>query len=265
MARSQLRRRLRGDGGTGRASRSAVRKRRGIGRPAADEQAVGRDALIARTCEMLTQMPPNQITRAEVARYMNIDPSLIRYYFRDRSTLLVAAAQRLIETFRRLLEEELSQSDMSPEARLRASVSALLTFNSHYPFFHRLVPDELIRFESKSAMRFLEELTHEGVSGCGAIVDAGVKEGTFRRVNGAFLFLTVIGACASFVNGMPMLRIAMGKEFDERAIAARYREFICELLIARLKCHFGRIACDGGGYAADPAPDRARRDLSFRE
>jgi hypothetical protein len=34
---------------------------------------------------------------------------------------------------------------------------------------------------------------------------------------------------------MPVLRIAMGKEFDERLIAARYREFICELLSAGLR------------------------------
>jgi TetR/AcrR family transcriptional regulator len=234
MPRPQIRKRPRNVSVPGRSARSAPRKRRGIGRPPTGAQTVGRDALIARTCEMLTQLPPNRITRAEVARHMNVDPSLIRYYFRDRSTLLVAAAERLVETFQRLLDDELAQSDMSAAGRLRARVSALLKLNITYPFFHRLMIDELVKIGSRPAQRFLDELTHKGVAGYGAIVDAGVREGTFRRVNSAFLFLAVIGVCEFFVNGMPVLRIAMGKDFDERAIAARYREFICELLTAGL-------------------------------
>jgi TetR/AcrR family transcriptional regulator len=234
MLRTPLRKRPRTASVSGQEPRKASRKRRGIGRPAAGAQTVGRDALIERTCEMLTELPPNRITRAEVARHMNVDPSLIRYYFRDRSTLLVAAAERLVETFQRLLDEELAQSDMSAAGRLRARVSALLKLNISYPFFHRLLIDELFNIKSRQAQRFLEELTHKGVAYYGAIIDAGVKEGTFRRVNNAFLFLAVIGVCEFFVNGMPVLRLALGKEFDERLIAARYREFICELLTAGL-------------------------------
>jgi len=166
---------------------------------------------------------------------MNVDPSLIRYYFRDRSTLLVAAAERLVDTFQRLLDEELSQSDMSAPGRLRARVSALLKLNIAYPFFHRLMIDELVKIDSKPAARFMEELIHKGVSGYSTILDAGVKDGSLRRVNSAFLFLAVIGLTEFFVNGMPVLRMAMDKDFDERVIATRYREFICELLLTGLK------------------------------
>jgi TetR/AcrR family transcriptional regulator len=235
MPRTQLRKRPRSAGSSGRVPRTAARKRRGIGRPAAGAQTVGREALITRTCEMLTELPPNRITRAEVARHMNVDPSLIRYYFRDRSTLLVAAAERLVDTFQQLLDAELAQSDMSAAGRLRARISALLKLNITYPFFHRLMIDELMKIESRPAQRFLDELTHKGVSGYGSIIDSGVKDGSFRRVNSAFLFLAVIGVCEFFVNGMPILKLVMDKDFDERAIASRYREFICELLISGLK------------------------------
>jgi len=237
MARPKLRKRSNSSIATARAPRASGRKRRGIGRPAAGAQTVGREALITRTCEMLTRLPPNKITRAEVARHMNVDPSLIRYYFRDRSALLVAAAERLIDTFLQLLEQELANSDMSPAGRLRARVSALLKLNITYPFFHRLVMDELAKVESRPAVRFMEELTQKGLTGYGAIIDAGVKDGTLRRVNSAFLFLAAIGLTEFFVNGMPVLRMAMGKDFDERLIAARYREFICELLLSGLKAN----------------------------
>jgi TetR/AcrR family transcriptional regulator len=196
---------------------------------------VGREALITRTCEMLMQMPPNKITRAEVARHMNVDPSLIRYYFRDRSTLLLAAVARLTAELSRLMDEELARSELTPESRLRARVSALLKLNVTYPFFHRLMIDELVTLDTPAAVRFVEQLTREGVAGYAEVLDAGVKDGVFRRTSVPFLFLAVIGMCEFFVNGMPILRIVMGKDLDQRAISARYREFICDLMLDGLK------------------------------
>lgn len=217
------------------APERAARKRRGIGRPASGQQAVGREALIARTCEMLRQMPPNKVTRAEVARYMNVDPSLIRYYFRDRSTLLVAAVEKITADFLQMLDKELSETDMTPIARLRARIATQLKLNITHPFFHRLLIDELVHIDSPVSGRFLDALTHRAVDAYGSIIDDGVKDGSLRRMNTAFLFMSVMGMCEFFVNGMPILRRAMGKEFDERVIGDRYREFVSDLLVNGLK------------------------------
>jgi TetR/AcrR family transcriptional regulator len=210
-------------------------KHRGIGRPATGQQTVGREALITQTCEMMMHLAPNKITRAEVARHMNVDPSLIRYYFRDRSTLLLAAVARLTAELSRLMDEELARSDLTPVSRLRARVSALLKLNVSYPFFYRLMIDELVNLNSPAAVCFVDQLTREAVAGYAEIIDAGVKEGVFRRTNVPFLFLAVIGMCEFFVNGMPILRTVMGRDFDQRAISLRYREFICDLLLDGLK------------------------------
>jgi AcrR family transcriptional regulator len=218
-----------------RATKHSPRARRGIGRPAAGPQVVGREALIDRTCELLTQLPPNRITRAEVARHMGVDPSLIRYYFRDRSMLLLAAVEKLTAEFSRIREREMQHEDPGPEGRLRARVSALLKFEITYPFFHRLLIDEFVNLDSPGAARFMQELTTTALAGYGSILEAGAKEGVLRRADSAFLFLAVIGMCEFFVNGMPILRIALGKSFDERALSERYREFICDLLLNGLK------------------------------
>jgi len=209
--------------------------RRGIGRPAAGPQVVGREALIARTCELLTQLPPNRITRAEVARHMGVDPSLIRYYFRDRSMLLLAAVEKLTGEFSQILEQELQQAGPGPENALRARVSALLKFEITYPFFHRLLVDEFINLNSPAATRFLQQLTGNAVAGYNAILESGRSSGVFRRAEGPLLFLAVVGMCEFFINGMPILRQALGKAFDERGASTRYREFICDLLVNGLR------------------------------
>jgi hypothetical protein len=137
----------------------------------------------------------------------------------------------LIGELSRHIDEELARSDLTPESQLRARVSALLKLNITYPFFHRLMIDELVNLDTPAAVRFVDQLTREGMAGYAEIMDAGVRDGASRPSNVPFLFLTVIGMCEFFVNGMPILRIALGKEFDPRAISMRYREFICDLLL----------------------------------
>lgn len=215
--------------------RQGPRIRRGIGRPAAGPQVVGREALIERTCELLSRVPPNRITRAEVARQMGVDPSLIRYYFRDRSTLLLAAVEKLTAEFSVIRDRELAQAEPGPEGKLRARISALLKFEIAYPFFHRLLIDELVHLKSPAVVQFMHDMTVNALDAYTALLDSGVEARVFRRSDSAFLFLAVIGMCEFFVKATPILRIAAGKNFDDRGVSARYREFICDLLLNGLK------------------------------
>jgi TetR/AcrR family transcriptional regulator len=221
--------------------RQSLRIRRGIGRPAAGSRMVGREALIERTCELLSQLPPNRITRAEVARQMGVDPSLIRYYFRDRSTLLLAAVEKLTAEFTRIRDHELAQAEPGPEGKLRARVSALLQFEIAYPFFHRLLIDEFVHMKSPAVVQFMHQLTSNSLDAYCALLDSGFDAGVFRRSDSTFLFLAVIGMCEFFVKASSILRIASGKNFDQRAVGSRYREFICDLLLNGLKSRPGGV------------------------
>src|SRR6476620_7621008 len=69
----------------------ARRTKRKQGRPQKDTPAVGRETLIAATRKLMKVMPPAQITRLDIARAAGVDPALIRYYFGDKSKLIVAA------------------------------------------------------------------------------------------------------------------------------------------------------------------------------
>jgi AcrR family transcriptional regulator len=95
---------------------------RSRGRPrvgdAAMDTSVGREALIDATIDLLKDMPPSAITPVLVAR-PEVHPSLIRYYFRNRATLLVAVAEKLVERFAAQFEQS-ALSEGSPESRLCA-------------------------------------------------------------------------------------------------------------------------------------------------
>ncbi|MFT4046775.1 MAG: TetR family transcriptional regulator C-terminal domain-containing protein [Solimonas sp.] len=215
-----------------RSERDTTPRKRSVGRPARGDQGVGQDALIEKTCELLRTMPPEQVSRAEVARYMGVDPSLIRYYFRDRSSLLLAAAQKLTRQFAITLEESLKRSgETTPEQQLQARVGAFLDMQVTYPFFHRLIIEEVVTSDAPAAKELLESLTQRGIGAYETILKRGVKEGSMRKINASMLFLSIIGMCEFFVAGLPILEAAKGAPINAAAAARQYRNFICDLVI----------------------------------
>jgi TetR/AcrR family transcriptional regulator len=207
------------------------RKRRSIGRPASVHESVGRDALLEKTCELLRELPPDKVTRAEVARYTNVDPSLIRYYFRDRASLLVAAAEKLTLEFARNLDKAVKHSDSSPRSLLRARIAALFELIVSHPYFHRLLIEEIVPSNAAAAKKMMDEMTQRSVAGYEAILVAGAKDGSLRRVSSAHLLLTVIGMCEFFIAGLPILKIALGRKFDDKAAGHEYVDFVCDLVL----------------------------------
>jgi TetR/AcrR family transcriptional regulator len=207
------------------------RKTRPIGRPAGTQQAVGRDALIDKTCELLQKLPPDRITRAEVARSTNVDPSLIRYYFQDRASLMVAAAERLSQEFAKNFAKRVKQSDRSPESRLRARVAAQFDLNISHPFYHRLLLEEILNSEAPQARKLMDDLTRSAAMAYESILTELAGSGRLRQTHPLYLFMAVAGMCEFFVGGLPVLKIAKGRKLDEKAAGREYRDFVCDLLL----------------------------------
>ena len=216
-------------------ARPAPRKRRAIGRPSAETEGVGREGLIEMTCELLRILPPAQVTRAEVARYANVDPSLIRYYFKDRSALLVAATERLTDRFAKILLDVAKNSGDDPESKLRARVTALMDLIISYPFFHRLFVEELIATGSPEGEKLFRDIALKGVRGYEGIISEGTAKGVLRDVDAGYLFLAIIGMTEFFLGGLPVLKVARGAKLDQKQATEDYREFVIELLLNGLR------------------------------
>jgi AcrR family transcriptional regulator len=215
----------------------SMRKRRGIGRPRAGAaHAVGRETLIATACELLTRLPPSQVTRARVAEVVGVDPSLIRYYFRDRSTLLLAAFQRLTTDYLTMADDDSRvRHHATPEESLRARVVALLRLNFKYPYFHQLVIDEIATMDVAAAREQLQRLTDRGLAGYADILHEGVKDGSLRAVDNAMLFIAVIGMTQFFVSGQAIVKTAIGARAYDEKLMETYGNVICDVLLHGLQ------------------------------
>jgi AcrR family transcriptional regulator len=217
------------------APRKKPAKRRSIGRPAAHAECVGREGLIETTCQLLRELPPNQVTRAEVARQANVDPSLIRYYFQDRTSLLVAATERITANFSRSLAKAATRGGDSAEGKLRARVGAIIDLIVTFPFFHRLFIEELGGAPGSAGEKLLRATVLEGVNDLRAIINEGVRKGEMRQTNVPFLFISLLGMAEFFVGGTPVLKIAVGGKLDAVASVKRYKTFVADMLLNGLR------------------------------
>jgi TetR/AcrR family transcriptional regulator len=207
------------------------RRTRARGRPADVRESVGAEAIVLYVCELLRRLAPGQITLVRVAEHAGVDRSLIRYYFRKRSSLLLAAARHLFAQ----LQNELAAAKAIPfhdaERRLRESARALLRFQIKHPYFHRLMVDEVVNSGEPEARDFFRSFTGTALAEYRETARAAGREPGAREVDGAFLYMATIGMCEFFVTGMPILRIAFGKDYDDEVLNRQFEAFICDYVV----------------------------------
>jgi AcrR family transcriptional regulator len=209
--------------------------RRTRGRPREASQGVGADAIVLQVCELLREVAPRDVTLLRVAQHARIDRSLIRYYFKNRPSLLLAAARHLFGQLQNelALAKQVPASD--PERQVRESARALLRFQIKHPYFHRLMVDEVVNSEQADAQAFFKTFTASAVSEYRSAAAAISQHTGARSVDGAFLYMAVIGMCEFFVTGAPILKVAFGKEYDAAAVQRRYEKFIVQYVLDGLR------------------------------
>lgn len=214
-----------------RASRGRpTRRRRLPGRPATSALSVGAETIVLKACQLLREVPPRELSLLKLSRYANVDRSLIRYYFTDRSSLLLAVARHLFGLLKsRLAAVETTLSD-DLQSRIRELAVALLRFQIEHPYFHRLMIDEVVNSPKAEARAFFRSFTGQGVADFRAMAVETARMGA-RAFDGVFLYLAIIGMCEFFVTGRPILKVAFGEDFDPAEINRQYERFVREYVI----------------------------------
>ena len=198
-------------------------------------KSVGADAIVLNVCELLRDFAPREITLLRVADSAGVDRSLIRYYFTNRSKLLLAAARHLLAQ----LQNELSAAQHvpldDPETQMREQVRALLRFQIRHPYFHRLMVDEVVNSDEPEAQAFFKSYTSAAVALYRGMAGAAARRAAIRQVDGAFLYMAAIGMCEFFVTATPILRVAFGKNYDAETVTRQYEKFIGDYVVDGLR------------------------------
>lgn len=214
----------------------AAAKKRAAGRPARQGNSVGSAALLEATCELLREVGPEKITLAEVARRSNVDPRLIRYYFNDRDSLLRATVDSLSTRYQQMVDARLT-GDESAEEQLYKRFETFLEFQLEYPYFRRLLVDEIIPSDDPAAQRLLREVSERGVGNYQEILARGEAEGSMRKIDPQLFYICLIGMQEMATVGAPILRKLGHPAIDSPDYAKIFSKFALDLILDGLKAN----------------------------
>lgn len=201
--------------------------KRGKGRPA--DNSVGRDALLETTKRLIKDLPPARVTVSLIAREAGVDPALVRYYFGDRSNLLMAVAESM------LADSSRSELDpLEPLAAMEQIIRRTAHFTSSTKHIHRLMVDELAAAKSTAIGEHLGELNRGAVNDLGQLM---VRDGAtgVRQVDAAFLHLALLGLFDFFASAEPVIRQLVPPGTDMKRLASDYEDFVVDLLLDGLR------------------------------
>ena len=203
--------------------------KRSKGRPASGDNDVGRDRILTAAETLLKTLPPARVTISNISREAGVDPALVRYYFGDRTRLLMAVASRVTSN-----KPHAGTRTLEPQAALIEHIRKTLALVRSAPFMHRLMVEELntggtdeTRGQTRAMNADLVEFYRELLE-----ADGGR---TLRAVDPLFLHLIILGASDFFVSADPVIAPLLPPDADKDELTARFNTFMVDLLLNGLK------------------------------
>jgi AcrR family transcriptional regulator len=212
------------------AARKPGPKPRSIGRPAG-QRRIGKEFLIEKTVQLLRTVPPEKLSLSMAARNAGVHLTLIKYYFRDRTRLLVDVARWLAVSLGEGVRAVESQELSAPE-RLRIRVDAMVDFFFVNPFYHRLMMEILADDTDPLAAELISLWMTKTLDIYRGIIDSGVEEGSLRPIDPHFTFVAIMGLCEQYQHASRLVeQAAIGGKRKRPDIAAAYKAYVYDLML----------------------------------
>jgi len=204
--------------------------KRNPGRPHSADASDAREAILQAACRLLKDKLPTQVTNSMIAREAGADPALIRYYFGDRSALLLAAVEELMKSTR----QPAPSAPMDAEAFVTWRVASTLRFARTARSMQRLMVDELAEHGSPEVREAIRVRNHGLVERYAEILKQQVGD-EIVDVDPLFLHAAILGVCEFFTAAQSVILPLAEPGADPADLAARYEAFVIDLFLNGLR------------------------------
>ena len=220
---------------TARSSRKTNNKR-AIGRPA-NKKSVGKEVILLKTIELLRTVPPEKLSLTLAAKNAGVHLTLVKYYFEDRTRLLVDIARHLtFELGERVRLSEQNQSSVFERIRIR--IDTMVDYYLLNPYYHRLMLEIIADEKHELAGELINLWISKTLEIYDDIIGSGVKEGKMRAVDARFTYLAIMGLCEQFHLGVRHFeRVNLSPREAPEKLAIKYKQFVHDLVVGGLARH----------------------------
>lgn len=202
---------------------SAVDQRR-------DEAQSSANLLLNATSALMAERNSVDVTFADISERSGLNSALIRYHFGSKAGLFKALLERDAGGSIPDLDA-LVASDMTAAKKLRYHVSGIVRLYFRYPYMNRLVWSLSSELESETARYIAERFTRPLADAQRAILEQGLREGTFREIDPMLFYFSVVGACDHLFHARHSLKFAFGIDEISDDLCRRYESHIASILL----------------------------------
>ncbi len=207
------------------AAATRTPKKRGKGRPVSGENDVGRERLLAATERLLRIMPPARVTISRVAQEADVDPALVRYYFTNRASLLVAVVDRVTAHPQRA-----APPTAEPAAALADHIARTVQLVRRAPFLHRLIVEELAQEGTDASRARVRDMNLDLIAFYRSLLTSdGGRE--LIDVDPMFLWVAILGASDFFSSAESLMRELLPPGSDLQQVSTQFEGFLARLVL----------------------------------
>ncbi len=197
------------------------------------DNASAREQLVEAACQIMRDGDVVDLSLSELSLRSGLNSALVKYYFGNKSGLLLALLERdmtnVVKGLRALVAK-----DMAPQDKLRLHIGAVIDTYYAFPYLNRLLM-RMIRDSSPNEAKRIANLYLRPISDAyAALIAEGVKAGQFRTLNPQLFYFTVTGAADRFFNARQVLKHCYDTDEVSEELRDEYREHTVELIMRGL-------------------------------
>jgi AcrR family transcriptional regulator len=179
---------------------------------------------------LMAARPSGRITVREIAARAGCDVALVNYYFGSKEGLFDAALDAALEEIRHLLEA-LTTGEGSSADQIRRLIEDPIFAMGERRHLPRVLIGQVLLERGPRTDRYIAALGLSYLKSVQAIVEDGVRDGTFRQVDARALVYSFAAIPAFFFLMAPVLERILGEEAVSQEAVGSFAKAVADLVL----------------------------------
>ena len=195
-----------------------------------------RAQLLATASDIMREGDIVDISLSELSLRSGLNSALVKYYFGNKAGLLKALLDRDMEGIVASVDA-LMAKDWDPAARLKHHIGAMVDTYFKTPYLNRLLMRLVRESDPDEAHRIADSYLTPLSRAYDRLIEDGVKQGVFRKVDPQLFYFTATGAADRFFSSRLVLRHCYDTDTLTEELRDRYREHCIDFIMAGILAH----------------------------
>lgn len=194
-----------------------------------NEKTSSRTILLRAAADLMIERGTIEVSLNEIAQRSQLNSALVKYYFGSKNGLMLALVEDVLGAGLEQLKG-LVEMDLPVVEKLKLHIKGIINVYFRYPFVNRLIHAMLM--EEELAIKVSETISKPLADTQRALLQEGMDNGQFKRVDPMMFYFIVLGACDQLFFGQHVLSHAFGIDRIDEELKRGYTNALLDMVLA---------------------------------